>query len=154
MAANDPAIAYLLGLFRWLKWDTESKVKRIYKIQGNWPDGRRFCIYSPFNPGRELVSPGIEQLKAQEALNDYVLYDYATFRNHGPLNTGDISWQVKRAVTNSPTAKIWFDPAAYLVLRGKVESKAKACLSPFYLPRDEDIDAQGVHYIHWRDSYP
>lgn len=154
LAANDPAIAYLFGLFRWLNWGDVSEDARLYKVQGEWPDGRRFCIYSACNTARELVRPRISTLKAQELPGDYVLYDYATFRNHSPLNTCDLSWQVKKGIANAPLANILFDPAAYLVLRGKTGSPLATYLSPFYLPRDEDVDAQGVHYVDWRDRYP
>ncbi len=153
LATNDPAIAYLFGLFRVLRWDGETQEERIYKLQGTWPDGKRFCIYSHFSPALELVRPKISNLAAAPTTEDRVIYDYATFRNHHPLRTCDLSWEVPPAPSPPQGPDIWLDPAAYLVLRQKSGEQVLTCLSPFYIPREEDCDNHRTHYLDWYDQY-
>jgi hypothetical protein len=153
LAAHDPAIAYLFGLFRMLGWDEETAADRIYKLQGTWPDGKRFCIYSRFDPALELIRPKISGLTATPSTEDRVLYDYATFRNHHPLQTIDLSWKVPHTPLPLIGPDIWFDPAAYLVLRQNTTNRGFTCLSPFYIPREEDSDQQHTHYLDWYDQY-
>ncbi len=163
LAAHDPAIAYLFGLFRVLGWNDKTTNYPIYKLQGTWPDGKRFCIYSRFDPKLELLKPKIYGMTATPSPSDRVLYDYATFRNHHPLQTIDLSWKVPRTpLPPSPVINtdICFDPAAYIVLRKNTANPEATCLSPFYIPRKEDSelptsnsDPLVTHYLDWYDQY-
>lgn len=153
LASNDPAIAYLFGLFRVLNWDQDTIQERVYKVQGTWPDDKRFCIYSHYKPTRELMLPKIGSVNAAQKTINRVLRDYATFRVHHPINAGELSWDMIK--TPSPPAgfKIWMDPTAYLILRARMPEAKTTCLSPFYIPRDEDISNDRVHYLDWYEFY-
>jgi hypothetical protein len=153
MASNDPAIAYIFGLFRVLDWDQETESERYYKVQGTWPDGKRFCTYSKFDPNLELANPRIRKLEAVQESSDLVIYDYATFRNHHPIHTCNLSWEIIFAPTPPQGPDIWFEPSAYLVLRQKSGLQILNCLSPFFLPQEDDFYDNRLHYLDWYDQY-
>jgi hypothetical protein len=155
LASNDPAIANLLGLFRILDWAAEWRRKRIYKVQGIWPDGKRFCIYSCFDPEINLESPVIGHTKATQERANRVLRDYATFRVHHPLNTAALQWEVIRAPSPPVNARIWLDPAAYIILRSKDKDPQVDCLQPFFIPSEDDYASDNNVCFHdWYDTYP
>jgi|GEM_PF-4340214 len=153
LASNDPAIAYLLGLFRVLKRSNFQR-KCIFKIQGTWPEERRYCIYSDYDPSLGLIPPKMNKVSAVPSESTRVLKDYATFRNHHPINIADISWKEMKAGKSGND--VWFGPVAYLMLRTPDGRSKTTCKLPFYIPQDWElnIDTKEFHYQDWYDYYP
>lgn len=155
LVSNDPAIAHLLGLFRILKMIPETDRRCVYKLQGTWPDGKRFCIYSPYKPSLELVPPRIRAAKAQQKKSDRVLRDFATFRVHHPINVADLFWVEEKTSSTGPNIR-WLSPAAYLTLRSSPPKPEVECLSSFFIPQEQDYQksSKEIHYLNWYDRYP
>lgn len=154
LAANDPAIAYLAGLYRVLRWDENTRRSGVYKVQGEWPDGRRYASYCRFQPELALVEPRISACAAAAIKAQEVLRDYATFRVHHPVNATQVSWNLVPCPAPPVPPEVWFDPAAYLIFREKSPYGQQTPLSTFFMPRVQDVSNYQGHFLDWYDRYP
>ena len=153
LAAADPAIAYLLGLFRVLSAGNEVRRSCCFKVQGTWPEGRRYCIYSLYDPSTQLVQPQMAPVQARPRKSYRVLRDYLTFRTHHRINVADVCWREIQAGTANQ--KVWLGPVAYVILAESKEQQSITCKSPFYVPQDWEAVGQPkeIHYTDWMDFY-
>ena len=154
LISTDPAIAHLIGLFRVQESNSEEEDVIIYKIQGTWPDGKRFCIYSRYLSSLELGPPRISSIKAKQKDSERVLRDYLTFRVHHQINISDLYWEETQG--GSTGGETWLRPVAHIILRSSLEKKYLDCLSPFFIPQVEKSQTHPneIHYIDWYDTYP
>lgn len=157
-ASLDPAVAYLLGLYRVLTWNHQTERPGFYKVQGSWPDGWRYCAYAQFDPALDLVEPHIDACQAAPVPSTQTLLDYATSRIHHPLNGARLTWELPPKQPGQPPVRS--DPAAYIVLAQKPQTPGARCLWPFYIPRPEDsaehaaTHVKRVTCVDWYDLYP
>jgi hypothetical protein len=153
LASADPAIAYLLGLFRVLSGEGPAQQRCHFKIQGTWPEGQRYCIYCPYDPAEQLVQPPMAQVQVRSQSSTRVVRDYATFRTHHRINVADVSWPETEG--GKAGQDVWLGPVAYVIVAESQAQQALACKSPFYVPQEWEIYGQPaeVHYTDWLDYY-
>ena len=152
LASADPAIAYVLGLFRVLSVEPGEFGACVFKIQGTWGEGRRVAAYRDFDPNVGLSPPRMRPVTATPASSDRVVRDEATSRTHTHISVADVAWSEPTAEHSS--SSIRFGPVAYLLVCRDSVRRGHRCRSAFFVPQEDDVGSAGeLHFTDWYDEY-
>ena len=154
LASLDPAIAYLLGLFRVLTDGAFTEQQRQFKIQGTWPNGQRYCVYSAYEPTEQLLEPAMNPVRARAQNSTRVVRDFRTSRTHHRVNVADVSWPESQGEATQQSLR--FGAVAYVVVAESHSQRSRLCKSPFYVPQEWEKSGQTpvqMHYTDWLDYY-
>jgi hypothetical protein len=144
LIAMRPAGAYALGLFRVLKEDAVRLAKGgcTFKVQGTWPDGRRYCAYHRYIAGAVLPRPSITAVEATPAVERRALRDFKTSRTHYPLRVVRLSAKPEASSRR---------PAGLVVYRHRTGAPDSRLIRSHFVPVAGDEEAT---LVDDHETYP